>query len=139
MRDAMTELGGDSRKVNLLIPAELVIDLSGIDDVFARPDAFAINAELEFERNQERYRLLRWAQQSFDDFLVVPPERASAIRSTSSTSRVSSSPATARQASRPIPTPWSAPTPTHRWSTAWVCSVGESVGSRPREPCSDSP
>ena len=74
MRDAMTELGGDPKKVNPLIPAELVIDHSVIADVFARTDAFGINAELEFERNQERYQLLRWAQQSFDDFLVVPPD-----------------------------------------------------------------
>lgn len=74
MRDAMTELGGDAKKINPLIPAELVIDHSVIADVFARPDAFGVNAELEFERNQERYQLLRWAQQSFDDFLVVPPD-----------------------------------------------------------------
>lgn len=74
MRDAMTELGGDPRKINPLIPAELVIDHSVIADVFARPDAFGINAQLEFERNQERYQLLRWAQQSFNDFLVVPPD-----------------------------------------------------------------
>ncbi|GAA1336772.1 aconitate hydratase [Arthrobacter roseus] len=74
MRDAMTDLGGDSTKVNPLIPAELVIDHSVIADVFARSDAFQTNAELEFERNQERYQLLRWAQQSFDDFLVVPPD-----------------------------------------------------------------
>ncbi|MCW2133194.1 aconitate hydratase [Arthrobacter sp. VKM Ac-2550] len=74
MRDAMTGLGGDPKKINPLIPAELVIDHSVIADVFARPDAFGINAQLEFERNQERYQLLRWAQQSFDDFLVVPPD-----------------------------------------------------------------
>lgn len=74
MRDAMTELGGDPRKINPQIPAELVIDHSVIADVFARPDAFGVNAELEFERNQERYQLLRWGQQSFDDFLVVPPD-----------------------------------------------------------------
>jgi len=74
MRDAMTELGGDPKKVNPLIPAELVIDHSVIADVFARADAFTVNAEIEFERNQERYQLLRWAQQSFADFLVVPPD-----------------------------------------------------------------
>ncbi len=74
MRDAMTDLGGDPRKVNPLIPAELVIDHSVIADAFGRPEAFGINAELEFKRNQERYQLLRWGQQSFDDFLVVPPD-----------------------------------------------------------------
>ncbi|MGC3022214.1 aconitate hydratase [Brevibacterium sp. FAM 24630] len=74
MRDAITELGGDPKKINPLIPAELVIDHSVIADVFARSDAFGINAQKEFERNQERYQLLRWAQESFTDFLVVPPD-----------------------------------------------------------------
>jgi len=74
MRDAMAAFGGDPQKINPLIPAELVIDHSVIADVFARSDAFRVNADLEFERNQERYQLLRWAQQAFDDFLVVPPD-----------------------------------------------------------------
>src|SRR5215211_4102278 len=74
MRDAMAGLGGDPRRINPLIPAELVIDHSVIADVFARRDAFRVNAELEFARNQERYQLLRWAQQAFDDFRVVPPD-----------------------------------------------------------------
>ncbi len=74
MRDAITELGGDPRRINPLVPTELVIDHSVIADVFARRDAFAINAELEFERNAERYQLLRWAQQAFTDFSVVPPD-----------------------------------------------------------------
>ena len=74
MRDAMADLGGDPQRINPLIPAELVIDHSVIADVFGRADAFRRNAELEFERNQERYQLLRWAQESFDDFLVVPPD-----------------------------------------------------------------
>ena len=74
MRDAMTALGGDAAKINPLIPTELVIDHSVIADVFARPDAFGVNAGLEFSRNRERYQLLRWAQQAFDDFLVVPPD-----------------------------------------------------------------
>jgi len=74
MRDAIATFGGDPRRINPLIPTELVIDHSVIADAFARSDAFKINAELEFQRNQERYELLRWAQQSFDDFLVVPPD-----------------------------------------------------------------
>ena len=74
MRDAMTALGGDAARINPLIPTELVIDHSVIADVFARPDAFGVNAGLEFARNRERYQLLRWAQQAFDDFLVVPPD-----------------------------------------------------------------
>lgn len=74
MRDAITDLGGDPTKINPLIPGELVIDHSVIADVFGRSEAFGINAQLEFERNQERYQLLRWAQESFSDFLVVPPD-----------------------------------------------------------------
>ncbi len=74
MRDAMTALGGDPGTINPLIPTELVIDHSVIADVFARPDAYRVNADLEFSRNKERYQLLRWAQQAFDDFQVVPPD-----------------------------------------------------------------
>ncbi|MGH8169142.1 MAG: aconitate hydratase, partial [Steroidobacteraceae bacterium] len=74
MRDAIIRLGGDAKRVNPLVPTELVIDHSVIADVFGRPDAFAINARLEFERNSERYQLLRWAQQAFTNFKVVPPD-----------------------------------------------------------------
>jgi aconitate hydratase len=74
MREAMVALGGDASKINPLSPAELVIDHSVIADVFGRPDAFARNAELEFERNKERYQFLRWGQRAFDDFKVVPPD-----------------------------------------------------------------
>jgi aconitate hydratase len=74
MRDAITALGGDPQRVNPLIPTELVIDHSVIADVFARTDAFRVNAGLEFERNAERYQVLRWAQHAFADFQVVPPD-----------------------------------------------------------------
>ncbi|TWP35818.1 aconitate hydratase [Leekyejoonella antrihumi] len=74
MRDAIIGLGGDAARINPLCPTELVIDHSVIADVFARTDAFRINAQLEFERNAERYQLLRWAQQAFADFSVVPPD-----------------------------------------------------------------
>jgi aconitate hydratase len=74
MRDAIGELGGAPAQINPLIPTELVIDHSVIAEVFGRPDAFGVNASLEFERNQERYQLLRWAQGAFDDFSVVPPD-----------------------------------------------------------------
>ena len=74
MRDAMTKLGGDPQQINPLIPTELVIDHSVIAEVVARPDAFRVNADLEFTRNKERYQLLRWAQQAFDNFQVVPPD-----------------------------------------------------------------
>ncbi|QXU55012.1 aconitate hydratase [Rhodococcus sp. LW-XY12] len=73
MRDAMTQQGGDPKRINPLIPTELVIDHSVIADVFGTEDAFRINTDLEFQRNRERYELLRWAQAAFDDFKVVPP------------------------------------------------------------------
>jgi aconitate hydratase len=74
MRDAMVMLGGDPARVNPLIPAELVIDHSVIADVYGSRDAFARNAELEFQRNEERYRFLRWGQGAFDTLQVVPPD-----------------------------------------------------------------
>ncbi len=74
MRDAMIALGGSTAVVNPLIPAELVIDHSVIADVYGNPDAFAKNAELEFQRNEERYRFLRWGQGAFDTLRVVPPD-----------------------------------------------------------------
>ncbi|MHB1535953.1 MAG: aconitate hydratase AcnA, partial [Acidimicrobiales bacterium] len=73
MRDAMVDLGGDPASVNPQIPAELVIDHSIIADVYGVPDAFRQNAELEFARNEERYRFLRWGQTAFDTLRVVPP------------------------------------------------------------------
>jgi aconitate hydratase A / 2-methylisocitrate dehydratase len=73
MRDAMEELGGDAKKINPLVPAELVIDHSIQVDVFALRDAFKRNAEFEFQRNRERYEFLRWGQEAFDNFVVVPP------------------------------------------------------------------
>ena len=74
MRDAMQAMGGDPKKVNPLLPAELVIDHSVIVDEFGTPTAFKVNADLEFQRNRERYALLRWAQQTFQGFRVVPPD-----------------------------------------------------------------
>ncbi len=74
MRDAMASFDGDPQKINPLIPSELVIDHSVIADAFGAASAFQVNADLEFSRNQERYQLLRYAQQAFDDFLVVPPD-----------------------------------------------------------------
>jgi aconitate hydratase len=73
MREAMQALGGDPTKINPLIPAELVIDHSVVADVFGRPDAFARNVALEFQRNSERFQFLRWGQDAFTGFRVVPP------------------------------------------------------------------
>ena len=74
MRDAMGDMGGDPNKINPLVPAELVIDHSVQVDVFGTSAAFQRNAELEFERNRERYAFLRWGQGAFDNFKVVPPD-----------------------------------------------------------------
>src|SRR6476660_10275260 len=73
MRNAMADLGGEPSKINPLIPAELVIDHSVQVDAFASRLAFGRNVELEFERNHDRYLFLRWGQESFRDFKVVPP------------------------------------------------------------------
>src|SRR3954451_16464963 len=74
MRDAMADLGGDPAKITPLVPAELVIDHSVQVDVFGTRDAFARNAEREFERNRERYEFLKWGQGAFETFKVVPPD-----------------------------------------------------------------
>ncbi|HXW79822.1 MAG TPA: aconitate hydratase AcnA, partial [Acidimicrobiales bacterium] len=73
MRDAMVALGGDAAGVQPQVPAELVIDHSVIADFSGRPDAFSRNSDLEFQRNGERYRFLRWGQQAFGTLKVVPP------------------------------------------------------------------
>lgn len=74
MRDAMTTLGGDPKKINPLCPAELVIDHSVMVDFAGSKDALDLNAKVEFERNQERYAFLRWGQEALDNFKVVPPD-----------------------------------------------------------------
>jgi aconitate hydratase len=74
MRDAMADLGGDPNKINPLIPCELVIDHSVQVDDFGSPGAFVNNTRMEYERNRERYRFLRWGQTGFRNFKVVPPE-----------------------------------------------------------------
>lgn len=73
MRDGLKELGGDPSRINPVVPADLVIDHSVQVDYYGFEDAFRLNVEKEFERNRERYSLLRWAQEAFDNFSVVPP------------------------------------------------------------------
>jgi aconitate hydratase len=74
MREAVKKMGGDPRKVNPLEPVELVIDHSVQVDYFGTPEAMAMNAKLEFDRNRERYAFLRWGQEAFNNFKVVPPD-----------------------------------------------------------------
>ena len=73
MREAIADLNGDPKKVNPLAPAELVIDHSVIADVFGTKTSFEENTDIEYQRNKERYRFLRWGQTAFDEFKVVPP------------------------------------------------------------------
>jgi aconitate hydratase len=73
MREAIARMGGDPHKINPLVPVDLVIDHSVQVDFFANPDALVRNAELEFQRNRERYEFLRWGQNAFSNFRVVPP------------------------------------------------------------------
>ncbi|MBI5304835.1 MAG: aconitate hydratase AcnA [Chloroflexi bacterium] len=73
MRDAVKRLGGDAKKINPLVPVDLVIDHSVLVDYFGNGDALQKNAQLEFERNRERYEFLRWGSQAFENLRVVPP------------------------------------------------------------------
>lgn len=73
MRDGIARLGGDAKRINPLVPVDLVIDHSVQVDAFGSSDALALNAKLEFERNRERYEFLRWGQRAFANFSVVPP------------------------------------------------------------------
>ena len=73
MRSAMDRMGGDYRKIDVQVPCDLVIDHSVIVDAFGSAGAFQINIEREFERNRQRYELLKWAQNAFNNLRVVPP------------------------------------------------------------------
>ena len=117
MRDAMKRLGGDPKKINPLQPVELVIDHSVQVDEAGTPQAFPTNAELEFERNRERYAFLRWGQNAFENFRVVPPDTGIVHQvNLEYLARVVFAAGSEGTASSrwPIPTPWSAPTRTPR-------------------------
>jgi len=73
MRETVKQAGGDPKRINPLVPVDLVIDHSVMVDAFGTPDALKYNMDIEFERNEERYRFLRWAQTAFDNFRAVPP------------------------------------------------------------------
>jgi aconitate hydratase len=140
MRDAITKLGGDPKKINPQVPVHLVIDHSVMVDEFGTPKAFEQNVELEYQRNMERYEFLKWGSSAFNNFKVVPPAPASATRSISRTLRAACGPRRTRRARRsPTPTPASAPTATPPWSMASACSAGAWAGSRRRLRCSASP
>ena len=75
MREALKNRGGDPKKINPLVPVDMVIDHSVMVDKSASPQAYAYNLKREFERNQERYAFLRWGAQAFDNFRVIPPAK----------------------------------------------------------------
>ncbi len=108
MRSAVGRLGGDVTRINPLVPVDLVIDHSVQVDQFGTQRSFFFNVEMEYKRNSERYALLRWAQESFQNFRVVPPAPASSTRSISNTSRRRGHPP---QGSEVVPSRirWSAP------------------------------
>ena len=115
MRDAMRDLGGDPPRINPLQPAELVIDHSVQVDEFATRFAFKFNAEREFERNRERYAFLRWGQQAFDNFKVVPPDTGICHQvNLEYLARVVFGQEVGGDGCRPIPTRSSGPTRTRR-------------------------
>ena len=112
MRDAMREMSGDPAKINPLVPAELVIDHSVQVDAFGSAQAFQRNAELEFERNEERYAFLRWGRERSTTSRWFRPIPASSTRSISNTWPESCS--STRSGAGLIRTRWWAPTPTPR-------------------------
>ena len=109
----MKRLGADPRRINPLVPVDLVVDHSVQVDVFGSKDALAQNAEIEFERNRERYEFLRWGQKAFDNFRVVPP--ATGIVHQVNLEYLAKGVLTHDEGRRrpwPSRTPWWAPTPT---------------------------
>jgi len=115
MRDGIRELGGDPSRINPVVPADLVIDHSVQVDFAGFEDAFRLNVEKEFERNRERYALLRWAQEAFDNFSVVPPGTGIVHQVNLSTWRRSFTDVSTMGPSSPTPTPSWVRTPTRQW------------------------
>ena len=138
MRDGIIKLGGAPDKVNPLIPVDLVIDHSVMVDVAGTENALHENVELEFARNGERYRFLRWGSQAFENFRVVPPGTGICHQVNLEYLARRSGPPRSAVRSSPIRTRCSAPTATPPWSTASPCSAGAWAGSRRRRPCSAS-
>ena len=124
MREAIVRLGGDPQRVNPLAPAELVIDHSVQVDEYGAADSLEHNNEIEFKRNGERYRFLRWGQTAFSNFKVVPPNTGIVHQvNIERLARVIFSDEAGGK-NWPIPTPWSAPTRTPPWSMVWESGLG---------------
>jgi aconitate hydratase len=115
MRDAIAKLGGDTSKINPLVPVNLVIDHSVMVDEFGHPKAFEQNVEIEYYRNMERYDFLKWGSKSLDNFKAVPP--GTGICHQVNLENIAQAVWTSTDASArplPIPTPAWAPTATRR-------------------------
>ena len=112
MRDAATKLGADPKRVNPLVPVDLVIDHSVMVDYFGHAASFKQNVKREYERNMERYEFLKWGQGAFDNSASCRRAPASATRSTSNTSPRPSGSKRKRVTTSPSRTPASAPTAT---------------------------
>ncbi len=110
MREAVRDLGGDPARVNPVIPAELTVDHSVVTDVFGRQDAMSVTSGIEYERNDERYRFLKWGQEQFDQLSVVPP--GTGIMHQINLEYLAS--VVVRRDGTRSPTPWSGPTRTPR-------------------------
>jgi aconitate hydratase len=139
MRDAIAKLGGDTSKINPLVPVNLVIDHSVMVDEFGHPKAFEQNVEIEYQRNMERYDFLKWGSKSLANFYAVPPGTGIChqVNLENIAQAVWTSEMPAARPS-PTPTPASARTATPRWSTASACSAGASAASRRKRRCSAS-
>ena len=140
MRDAMKQLGGDPQKINPLVPVHLVIDHSVMVDEFGTPQGLRPQRRAGICPQRRALRIPQMGQRRVRQFQGraaghrhLPPGQPRAYRARRLVGR---GPATASMS--PIPTLWSAPTATRRWSTAWACSAGASAGSRPRRRCSAS-
>ncbi len=115
MRDALLKLQGDPRKVNPLVPVDLVIDHSVMVDYSGSAAALQKNVDVEFERNGERYEFLRWGQEAFNNFRVVPPGTGICHQVNLNTSRRWSGPRPTPARSSPSRTAATAPTATPPW------------------------
>lgn len=138
MRDGLKALGGDPEKINPLVPVDLVIDHSVIVDEFGNPSAFKANVDLEYQRNGERYRFLKWGQQAFKNFRVVP--HGTGICHQVNLEYLARAVWTRKKTVKPLPIPTlaSAPTAIPPWSTALACWAGAWAASKLKLPCSAS-
>jgi len=137
MRSAVKRLGGDPRKINPLVPVDLVIDHSVQVDVAGTPDALRRNSEMEFERNRERFEFLRWGKEAFANFRVVPP--ATGIVHQVNLEFLAKVVMTRKQDGAVVAFPDTVVgTDSHTTMINGLGVLGWGVGSRPRPPCSAS-